>query len=44
MPLVELLDVRKSYAEPGGGVLPILDIEHFAVEPGEQVVIRGRAR
>jgi ABC-type lipoprotein export system ATPase subunit len=43
MPLVELEHVRKAYAEPGGGVLPILDIEHFTVEPGEQVVIRGRS-
>lgn len=43
MPLVELQSVRKSYTEPGGKLLPILDIEHFAVEPGEQVVIRGRS-
>ncbi len=43
MPLVELQSVRKSYTEPGGTVLPILDIDYFAVEPGEQVVIRGRS-
>ena len=43
MSLVELQNVRKAYMEPGGRALPILDIEHFAVAPGEQVVIRGRS-
>lgn len=41
--LVELKNVQKAYREPGGERLPILDIEHFAVEPGDQVVIRGRS-
>lgn len=43
MPLVELKHVQKSYTEPNGDRLPILDIEHFAVNSGEQVVIRGRS-
>lgn len=43
MPLVMLTNVRKSYVEPNGEPLPILDIDHFAVEAGEQVVIRGRS-
>lgn len=43
MPLVELQSVRKAYIEPGGTKLPILDIDYFAVDPGEQVVIRGRS-
>ncbi len=41
--LVELQSVQKAYREPNGDRLPILDIEHFAVEPGDQVVIRGRS-
>ncbi|GAG25693.1 unnamed protein product, partial [marine sediment metagenome] len=35
--------VRKSYVEPNGEPLPILDIERFAIEKGEQVVLRGRS-
>lgn len=41
--LVELKNVQKNYRQPNGEVLPILDIEHFAVRPGDQVVIRGRS-
>ncbi|WP_425396096.1 ABC transporter ATP-binding protein [Aeoliella sp.] len=41
--LVELKQVQKSYREPSGERLPILDIEHFAIRPGDQVVIRGRS-
>lgn len=41
--LVELQGVQKAYREPNGDRLPILDIEHFAVAPGDQVVIRGRS-
>ncbi len=41
--LVELKNVQKAYREPNGERLPILDIEHFAVAPGDQVVIRGRS-
>ncbi len=36
-----LENARKSYREPNGHWLPILDIEHFALSPGEQVVLRG---
>lgn len=42
-PLLLLLDVRKSFQEPDGGELPILDIPEFAVEAGEQVVIVGES-
>ena len=41
--LVQLQSVQKAYREPNGDRLPILDIDHFAVEPGDQVVIRGRS-
>jgi ABC-type lipoprotein export system ATPase subunit len=36
-------DVKKAYREPDGEVLPILDVPRLALEPGEQVVIRGRS-
>ncbi len=42
-PLVVLQNVQKAYREPNGDRLPILDIPHFAVNAGEQVVIRGRS-
>jgi ABC-type lipoprotein export system ATPase subunit len=41
MLLVE--NVKKSYREPSGARLPILDVPHLAVAAGEQVVIRGRS-
>jgi putative ABC transport system ATP-binding protein len=33
--------VKKSYVEPNGEVLPILDIPRFQVETGEQMVLVG---
>lgn len=36
-----LKDVRKSYLEPDGNKLPILEIEHFELAQGEQVVLVG---
>jgi ABC-type lipoprotein export system ATPase subunit len=39
MLLVE--NVKKSYREPDGSRLRILDVPHFALVVGEQVVIRG---
>jgi putative ABC transport system ATP-binding protein len=41
MLLVE--NVKKSYREPSGSRLPILDVPHLSLAPGEQVVIRGRS-
>jgi putative ABC transport system ATP-binding protein len=41
MLLVE--NVTKSYREPDGSLLSILDIPRLAVAAGEQVVIRGRS-
>ena len=41
--MLKLENVRKSFAEPGGGRLPILDIEDFAVDAGQQVVLVGRS-
>ena len=33
--------VQKSYIEPNGDVLPILDVPSFHLAPGEQVVMVG---
>jgi putative ABC transport system ATP-binding protein len=38
-----LRNVRKSFVEPDGSRLPILDIREFHVGPGEQVVLMGRS-
>jgi ABC-type lipoprotein export system ATPase subunit len=36
-----LRDLKKSYREPGGGVLPVLDVAHFELKTGEQAVLVG---
>jgi ABC-type lipoprotein export system ATPase subunit len=41
MLLVE--NVKKSYREPDGSRLAILDVPHLALADGEQMVIRGRS-
>jgi putative ABC transport system ATP-binding protein len=41
MLLVE--NVKKSYREPDGNRLPILDVPRLALAAGEQVVVRGRS-
>ena len=38
-----LKNVKKSFHEPGGGRLPILDVEEFRVDAGEQAVLLGRS-
>tara|TARA_B100000809_G_C14990104_1_gene477692 strand:- start:79 stop:777 length:699 start_codon:yes stop_codon:yes gene_type:complete len=38
-----LENVKKSYVEPNGDLLPVLDIDHFDVDVGEQMVIVGRS-
>ena len=38
-----LQNVKKAYREPAGDLLPILDVPHLTIEPGEQIVIRGRS-
>jgi putative ABC transport system ATP-binding protein len=38
---LELLNVTKSYREPDGGKLPILDIPQFSIKQGEQVALIG---
>ena len=36
-----LQDVKKSYREPGGSVLPILNIARFELADGEQMALLG---
>jgi ABC-type lipoprotein export system ATPase subunit len=39
--MLKLQDVKKSYAEPGGGRLEILNVPRLELKSGEQVVLRG---
>ena len=39
--MLELKKLKKSYIEPDGGELPILDIPQWNIEAGEQVVVVG---
>ena len=41
--MLELKDVKKSFRQPDGTALPILDIAEFQVDAGEQMVIIGRS-
>ena len=41
--MLAIRDLRKSFIEPDGGRLPILDVREFAVDAGEQVVLMGRS-
>jgi putative ABC transport system ATP-binding protein len=38
---LEIRNLRKSYREPGGRVVPVLDIAAFDLAPGEQVALMG---
>jgi ABC-type lipoprotein export system ATPase subunit len=41
--MLQLRHVKKSYTEPDGGRLPILDIAAFDVADGEQLVLVGKS-
>jgi len=41
--MLSLENVKKSYVEPNGNLLPVLDIDHFDIDVGEQMVIVGRS-
>jgi putative ABC transport system ATP-binding protein len=41
--MLELRDIKKSYLEPDGNRLPILDIPRFQVAAGEQMVLVGKS-
>src|SRR5690606_21218628 len=41
--MLDLIQVSKSYSQPNGERLPILNIPRYHVEAGEQVVLMGRS-
>jgi putative ABC transport system ATP-binding protein len=41
--MLELKDVQKSFVQPDGSQLPILDVPEFRVAAGEQMVLVGRS-
>ena len=41
--MLKILDLKKSFAQPAGRRLEILDIPSFQVDSGEQVVLLGRS-
>lgn len=41
--MLHLENVKKSYVEPSGERLPILDVRELNLAAGEQVVVRGRS-
>ncbi len=41
--MLELINVKKSYPEPDGSVLPILNIPEFEVAAGEEMALVGRS-
>src|SRR5436190_2455619 len=41
--MLQLRNIKKSYLEPDGGRLPILDIAEFDVNDGEQMVLVGKS-
>lgn len=41
--MLELVDVKKQFPQPGGGTLTVLDIPKLTIAAGEQVVLIGRS-
>jgi putative ABC transport system ATP-binding protein len=41
--MLQLENLKKSYPQPDGGILPVLDVPKFAVAEGEQMVLLGRS-
>ncbi len=41
--MLSLENVKKSFVEPGGGLLPVLNVPKFQVATGEQMVLVGRS-
>jgi hypothetical protein len=41
MPLsVQLENLKKEYVAPDGAQVPVIDVEHFSLDDGEQVALR----
>jgi ABC-type lipoprotein export system ATPase subunit len=41
VPVLEIHGLKKSYVSPDGERMPIIDVEHFSLEPGEQTALQG---
>src|SRR5437763_15750868 len=41
--MLQLRNIKKSYSEPDGGRLPILDIQLFEVKDAEQMALVGKS-
>lgn len=41
--MLEISNLKKSFVEPGGGTLPILDVPKFRLDAAEQTVLVGRS-
>jgi len=42
-PVIELRNVRKAFVAPGGEIVPVLDIESFALDAGEECALEGQS-
>jgi len=42
-PILSITDIRKSFAQPGGGSLVVLDVPRFQIDKGEQVALIGQS-
>ena len=43
MPLVEVVDLKKSWPQPGGGSTTVLDVPRFELEAGQECALRGQS-
>lgn len=43
MPLLEITNLTKSYARPGGRAHPVVEVRGFALDRGDQLALRGES-
>jgi ABC-type lipoprotein export system ATPase subunit len=43
MPLLEINDLVKTYARPGGGIQRVVDVREFSLAAGDQAALRGES-
>lgn len=43
MPLLSIENLKKSYLEPNGHVLPVLDVPRYQIDAGEQAALIGKS-
>jgi ABC-type lipoprotein export system ATPase subunit len=42
-PVIDLRNVRKAFVAPGGEIVPVLDIDSFVLDEGEQCALEGHS-